>query len=118
MRVITLEYPNMALSPNRKHGKHWTTTQQAKKLAYEQGYYGAKMIYATDNPANEPTPLKITFVQSDKRKRDLDNLLSASKPVIDGIAKGMGIDDRLFEPITLERGFNKEISYMRVEIGS
>lgn len=117
MRVITLPYPDMNLSPNKKHGKHWTSTQSAKKSAFEQGFYGAKIVYASEKCEIEPTPLKITFVQSDKHKRDLDNLLSASKASIDGIAQGMGINDSLFEPITLLRGYDKDYSYMRVEIG-
>lgn len=117
MRVITLPYPNMNLSPNKKHGKHWTVTQSAKKSAFEQGFYMAKVCYASVKCEIEPTPLKITFVQSDKRKRDLDNLLSASKAVIDGIAQGMGLNDSLFEPITLMRGYNKDCSYTKIEIG-
>lgn len=117
MRVITLPYPNMNLSPNKKHGKHWTSTQAAKKDAFLLGLVGARVCYASVKCESEPTPLKITFVQSDKRKRDLDNLLSASKASIDGIAQGMGINDSLFEPITLLRGYDKDYSYMRVEIG-
>lgn len=116
MKAITLSYPNMKLSPNRKHGQHWTVTQSAKKEAFEAGFYGAKLIY-TEKFESKPTPLRIIFVQSDKRKRDLDGLLSASKNMIDGIAKGIGIDDSFFEPITLERGYDKDYSYMRVEIG-
>lgn len=117
MRVITLPYPDMNLSPNKKHGKHWTVTQSAKKSAFELGFYGAKVCYASEKCSSVTTPLKIIFVQSDKRKRDLDGLLSASKNMIDGIAKGMGIDDSCFEPITLLRGYDKDYSYMRVEIG-
>ena len=115
-RVITLPYPDMKLSPNQKNGKHWTSTKSIKDSAKEAGYYIAKVCYANEKPESVTTPLTITFTQSDRRKRDLDNLLSASKATLDGIAKGMGIDDSLFEPITIKRGFDTQ-SYMRVEIG-
>jgi crossover junction endodeoxyribonuclease RusA len=115
-RTITLPYPDPSLSPNRKNGKHWGATKAVKDTAFETGYYMAKVCYASEKPESVPTPLTITFTQSDKRKRDLDNLLAASKPAIDGIAQGMGIDDSLFEPITLKRAYDTQ-SYMVVEIG-
>lgn len=115
-RTITLPYPNQSLSPNRKNGKHWGSTKSLKDSAKEAGYYMAKICYASCKPESITTPLTITFTQSDKRKRDLDNLLAASKPAIDGIALGMGIDDSLFEPITVKRAYDTH-SYMTVEIG-
>lgn len=115
-RTITLPYPDPKLSPNRKNGHHWGTTKQAKDTAKETGFYMAKIAYASVKVESVPMPLTITFTQSDKRKRDLDNLLAASKSAIDGIAQGMGIDDRLFEPITVKRGYDLN-AYMTIEIG-
>jgi crossover junction endodeoxyribonuclease RusA len=115
-RTITLPYPDPSLSPNRKNGAHWAATKAKKDSAKEAGYYMAKVCYASEKPENVKTPVTITFTQSDKRKRDLDNLLAASKPAIDGIAQGMGIDDSLFEPITVKRAYDTQ-SYMTVEIG-
>lgn len=111
-----MPYPNPNLSPNRKNGKHWGATKSLKDSAKETGFYMAKICYASVKCESKPTPLTITFTQSDKRKRDLDNLLAASKASIDGIAMGMGIDDSLFEPITVKRGYDTS-SYMTVEIG-
>jgi crossover junction endodeoxyribonuclease RusA len=115
-RIIKLPYPDPSLNPNRKNGKHWAATKSLKDSAKEAGYYMAKICYASETPEKVKTPVTITFTQSDKRKRDLDNLLAASKPAIDGIAQGMGIDDTLFEPITVKRAYDTQ-SYMTVEIG-
>jgi len=60
-------------------------------------------------------PLKITFVQPDKRKRDLDNLLAASKSALDSVAQAIGIDDKQFDPITISRGYG-EVGKMILEI--
>jgi len=115
-RTITLPYPDPRLSPNRKNGSHWGSTKQAKDKAKDAGFYMARIVYASVKVESVPMPLTITFTQSDKRKRDLDNLLAASKPSIDGVAMGMGIDDSLFEPITVKRAYDLS-AYMTIEIG-
>ena len=38
----------------------------------------------------------------DRRHRDLDNLLAASKPIIDGMAQALGVDDSRFKPILVD----------------
>ena len=50
--------------------------------------------------------IRLTFVQDDKRHRDLDNLLAASKSLLDGVAHALGIDDKNFEPITIMRRYD------------
>lgn len=116
-RTLTLPYPDKSLNPNRKSGRHWATTKKAKDTAFEEAFYAARTCYASVQVPHEPIPLVITFVRKDKRYVDLDNLLSASKSMIDGIAQGMQINDKYFEPITLKRGHDKELSFTRVEIG-
>jgi hypothetical protein len=37
--------------------------------------------------------------------------------MIDGIAQGMNINDKFFEPITVKRGHDKDNSFTIVEIG-
>lgn len=113
--IIKLPFPDAALNPNRKNGKHWGATNALKELTKNTAYYLTKERWSGKLMFTEPMPLKITFVQSDKRKRDLDNLLSASKASLDGIALALGIDDRLFEPIILMRGYDKAQNYMTVE---
>lgn len=116
-RTLTLPYPDKSLNPNRKSGRHWATTKAAKDSAFEAAYHMARIAYASVTVPHEPTPLVITFVRKDKRYVDLDNLLSACKSMLDGLAQGMKINDKYFEPITVKRGHNKECSYTVVEIG-
>ena len=109
--IIELAYPNKNLNPNRKNGKHWGATVNDKAIANHEAYIITKLQVKACNPIIDKDaliPLTINFVQTDNRKRDLDNLLAASKASIDGIAKGLGIDDRLFEPITLVRSKGTE----------
>jgi hypothetical protein len=116
-RTLTLPYPDKSLNPNRKSGRHWAVTKKVKDAAFEAAYYMARIAYASVTVPSEPIPLTITFVRKDKRYVDLDNLLSASKSMIDGIAQGMKIDDRYFEPITVKRGHDKDNSFTIIEIG-
>lgn len=47
--------------------------------------------------------LKLTIFTPDKRRRDTDNLLAALKHSLDGVAKGVGVDDTNFNPLLIER---------------
>lgn len=109
--IIELTYPDKNLMPNRKNGRHWGATLNEKATANYAAYICTKLRISACNPIikqNELIPLTINFVQTDNRKRDLDNLLAASKASIDGIAKALGVDDKYFEPITIFRSKNTE----------
>lgn len=114
--IIELPYPDMALMPNRKNGKHWTSTKIRKQTAINSSFYLAKQAAIGTKFLSKPIAITITFVQNDKRHRDLDNLLAAIKPNIDGVARALGIDDKLFEPITIKRGYNKAQSATVLEL--
>ena len=51
----------------------------------------------------EGAHLDITFYPPDRRKRDLDNMLSAIKYGLDGIALASGVDDYSWS-LTISRG--------------
>lgn len=114
--IIELSYPKSELMPNRKNGSHWAKTVAIKKEVLKEAYIITlqarlkQQITLTDTVA-----LKINFMQSDKRKRDLDNLLSASKSCIDGIAQALQIDDKQFQPITITRSYG-DVAKMIVEL--
>lgn len=48
--------------------------------------------------------LKITFFPPDNRRRDLDNCLASLKGALDGIAMACKMDDRDFQPLTVQFG--------------
>lgn len=114
--IIELAYPDMSLMPNRKNGRHWGATKGAKDAAFSEAFYRTKMAAAGVKFRNDKIALSITFVQSDKRHRDLDNLLACIKSKVDGVARALNVDDKVFEPITIKRGYNKEQSATVLEL--
>ncbi len=114
--ILCLPFPDMSLSPNRKNGKHWTTTKKAKDSRFTCAYYATLEAMARElKPANI-SALEISFIEPDKRKRDLDNMLSSIKQDIDGICKAIGIDDKCFDVVTLRRGYRKDDGYLIVRL--
>jgi len=114
--IIKLDFPDFTLSPNRKNGKHWTSTKKAKDNRYQCAYYATKQaLVAFKLPANTNT-LKIIFIEPDKRRRDIDNCLSSVKSDIDGICAALGIDDKIFDTVILSRGYCKGLGQMIVEL--
>lgn len=97
MREIVMPLPSRDLHPNAR--VHWTRRSKAAKRAREAGYLlaceaGAKR--AEYGPGY--LQVWIDVYPPDRRRRDADGLLSALKPVLDGIADAMGTDDRWFVP--------------------
>ncbi len=113
--LIELAYPHKDLMPNRKNGKHWASTVNIKKARLEEAYFVTLERVKPKIIFTGLIPLRITFVQSDNRSRDLDGLLSAMKSALDGMAKALGVDDKQFDPITVTRG-RAEISKTIIEI--
>lgn len=109
---ITLPFPSRDLMPNRKNGKHWSSSNSAKVKAKDAGFLASKEL----GLLIKPTILDITYILPDKRKRDLDNLLAASKAYIDGICLALGIDDNCFDCIIISRGYDKGNGRMVVEL--
>lgn len=114
--IIELPYPDMALMPNRKNGKHWTSTKIRKQTAVNSSFVLTKQASIGKKFLPKPIAMMVTFIQNDKRHRDLDNLLAAIKPNIDGVARALGVDDKLFEPITIKRGYCKSQSATILEL--
>lgn len=117
MIQITLSWPDSKLMPNRRHGKHWASSQPAKVRARQDAYFLAKAAKPATIPQGS-LPLRIEFHAPDARKRDIDNLLAAHKAALDGIAQALGVDDSRFRPITLDymKDENKR-GFVRIQIG-
>ena len=102
--ILKMPWPDPSLWPNRSMGKSWHAKHKAKVAAREAGFYAVKQ--AKDAPKFPPGPiaLSIVFCASTARRFDLDGALSACKPMLDGIAQGLGIDDSRFRPILIDAG--------------
>ncbi len=117
MIEITLPWPDSKLMPNRRHGKHWASSQPAKVRSRQDAYYLAKAAKPEAMP-DGLLPLRIEFHAPDARKRDIDNLLSAHKAALDGIAQALGVDDSRFRPITLDYTTDTtKRGFVRIQIG-
>ena len=103
--IIRLPFPDRALSPNRKAGRSWRTTAEAKAQARDAGFVAAKQALSQgplQSSADGWIPLSLVFVTPTKHRRDLDNMLGSAKHVLDGMAAGLGIDDSMFKPVLVD----------------
>lgn len=96
---FTFTYPSPKLSPNARG--HWSKSAPAKKsyrheCATECRRQGVGKL-------SGPIHATITFHPPDKRRRDLDNMLSSFKSGIDGIVDAIGVDDSEWT-ITISKG--------------
>ncbi len=99
--VIHLPWPARELFPNRSNGQHWGKRQPFKVYARSVAFYMSREL-SLPNP-NFDHAVKIIVQPPDKRKRDVDGILSALKPSLDGIALALQIDDQHFNPIEIVR---------------
>jgi crossover junction endodeoxyribonuclease RusA len=92
--LIVLPWPPSILSPNAR--SHW-----AARAKYAKAYRRACWALTLEAKL-PPTPagrvrIAIEFVPPDRRCRDLDNMLAATKPGLDGLADALGVNDRRFD---------------------
>ena len=120
MLTIGLPWPNSKLAPNRVRG-HWAKTSGIRAASFEAAFLLAH--HAVNNHRGEwfdpngTVPVTLTFRPPDKRRRDLDGLLSSMKQAVDGVATALAIDDSRFSPITLARGEPVKGGLVIMEVG-
>lgn len=117
---VELPWPDPKLAPNRRNGKHWTVTHAAKIDAFGSAAtltFQAQRASGYCAPAEGPIALVLTFFPPDRRRRDLDGLLSACKASLDAVAQILGVDDVRFEPLTLRRGEPVKGGRVVLEVG-
>lgn len=119
MLIIKLPFPNPALMPNRKNGTHWTKTNAAKERQFSDARILTMATLAVTGAQewSERIPVSILYLMPDKRHRDLDNLLACSKSQIDGIANALGIDDKRFCPILIDKVLGDKAGAVIVAVG-
>ena len=119
MLEVILPFPDSRLNPNNSKGHHWAKTSQLRADARGGAFILAKLALRKTGALElaGDIALTITFVQPDRRRRDRDNLLSACKPMLDGLADALGVNDTQFEPITISRKFGGKPGSVVVKIG-
>lgn len=116
---ILLPWPDAVLFPNAKGGRHWASFQAPKVRARQDGYIAAIQALAGRTfVAAERMPVKTLFAFPDRRNRDIEGCIGAIKHHVDGIAKGLGVDDRIFRPWILDDCLDtKKQGFVLMEIG-
>lgn len=104
--MIRLAWPPKELNPNAR--VHFHQKARAAKAYRDSAYWLAKSspVDSGNNEYNEDETqitLQIQFLPPDKRKRDLDNMLSSIKSGLDGIADALCINDQRFA-LNISRG--------------
>jgi crossover junction endodeoxyribonuclease RusA len=94
---VIVPWPDRCLHPNAR--VHWSKRAKAAKSAREQANLLAKEagLHRIEWPDGH-LHVWIHGWPRDRRRRDCDGLLSSLKPVLDGIADAIGIDDQRFVP--------------------
>jgi Holliday junction resolvase RusA-like endonuclease len=91
MKIELQHLPDRDLSPNKR--LHHIPVYKAKRTAKEEMMWLVLEQGAPKEPMQKAR-IDITFVASDKRRRDLDNLFASLKASIDGLVEvGLLWDD-------------------------
>lgn len=93
MKVV-FPWPPKDLSPNAR--LHWAKLAKAKKAYRHACHILAKQAGAAVLAGAEKVQVHLTFYPPDRRLRDQDNIFSAMKSGLDGLADAMGVNDRNF----------------------
>lgn len=108
---ITLSWFDKRLSPNDR--SHWAKKAPIKAAYRNEAYWKAQK-HGVILPA-ERHHVTIIFYPPTNAQRDIDNCLASLKSGLDGIADGLGINDKYFRPITIDFG-DADKKNPRVEI--
>lgn len=94
---IVMPWPSPGLSPNAR--LHWARVAKLKKPYRALGASRAAeaMRGLPPYPDKGKVPVTITFHPPDRRHRDDDNAVASFKSARDGIAEGIGVNDRRFQ---------------------
>lgn len=112
---IELDFPPADLFPNRANGKHWGAVY-AKKKAYKDACGWATKAQCGPIEAPKRIALTLTYLMADGRHRDVDNLLAASKAGLDAMAQVLGVNDKIFEPLTVRRVYKAPEAKLVIEL--
>lgn len=98
--TITLPWPHRDLHPNAR--VHYMRLAKAKKAYRQECAWSAKAQGLAKIKA-VTLHVAITFHPPDRRRRDLDGMLSSVKAAIDGLVDVVGVDDSDWS-LTIRKG--------------
>ena len=90
---ITFPWPHKDLSPNAR--VHWAVKAKRAK-AQRMAAFSLTLESKARIDWDGDIHVWIDFFQPDRRERDQDNMLSACKSTLDGMAEALGVNDKRF----------------------
>jgi crossover junction endodeoxyribonuclease RusA len=95
--LLELGWPAKALNPNSR--EHFMTVSRFKKAARDTAFWVTRSAMGLEKfPHNgERIAFIMTAHPPDNRARDDDNFIASMKAARDGIAQGLGVDDKFFD---------------------
>jgi Holliday junction resolvase RusA-like endonuclease len=94
-RLLINHLPYSELFPNRLRRTHWSVRSSVTETAKSEAYYSALQTYARSWKVPKKASVFYRFTVTDRRRRDLDNLIAACKPFLDGlVTAGILKDDQ------------------------
>ena len=116
--TIELKWPDARLKPNSR--VHHMSLYTAKKEAKEAAAWATRAAIGRNffvHDGKTDIILKQVAHPPDNRARDRDNLDSSLKAARDGIALGLGVNDKHFHPTGIEWGENKPGGLIVITVG-
>lgn len=92
LEIVFDNLPPSELYPNRLRSIHWSVRSKVEAQALNDAFYLTKDAM---KKWEIPTKVKVyfEFTVKDKRRRDIDGMVSACKPYLDGLVKAGAIPD-------------------------
>lgn len=94
--MIELPWPHKPLWPNGGQGNRYAKARETKK--HKEWAWAAALAAGVAAPDGRISVLAIFYPKPRGPAPDKDNCEASLKAYLDGIAKAMGVDDRLFDP--------------------
>jgi crossover junction endodeoxyribonuclease RusA len=99
--TLAVPWPMRELSPNAR--KDWHSKAKMIAIQRQAGLFEAIMAKMRI-PKDELLQMTVNFYPPSYRRYDIDNLLAAMKPTIDGIFEATDANDHQIKRITLNMG--------------
>lgn len=107
--TIKLPWPARELFPNQKARGNFRRHQDQREEARRIGFYQAKHALGRNVVTlGARNAIRLTFVMPNRINRDCDGMHGAVKHHIDGIAKALGVDDKVFRPVIIDDALDSE----------
>jgi len=110
MHKIVLPFPPWSLSPNARNDRRGMTKTR-KGYKFICAGLARNLKISLDK---KPVAIAVLFYPP-KLNVDLDNCLAAAKSGLDGVAIGLGVDDKFFKPIIIDI-VERDSPHGRVEV--